>query len=354
MSLAQVLDETYRVAWGDLVYIKGNLPEVLVTSLVGPLLYLLAFGFGIGGSVSSDPDAYMAFIVPGIVALTTLSATFSTVSMKVLIQRLFYMSFDELLLCPVHISAIVLGKCMSGVVRGLLSCSLLMVVGHIISPEVSLEPLALLVVVAASLMFSLLGLLAGMVTNKTQRLNMFSSLVIVPMTFLCGTLFSVDSLPSVASWVVYALPLTHVSSLMRGIMLDTGIPLDSVLILAAYLVALFAVCWWMIKTNRCRFSHHFFRGAAAPTLRQVLRVRRQHYVRPSDGPSHGPVRPHGHARHRQVDPLRRAPRPRIRRGGRQGFHPGERPARRVRRGEGHLRGGPGRPQRCPGAPAGVR
>lgn len=251
MSILSIADETYRVAWGDLVYTKENIVEVLITSLVGPLLYLLAFGFGIGGSVSSDPESYMAFIVPGIVALTTLSATFSTVSMKILIQRLFYMSFDELLLCPVHISAIILGKCLSGVIRATLSCTVLMVVGHLISPAVSLDPTALLVIVFASLMFSMLGMLAGLLTNKTQKLNMFSALVIVPMTFLCGTLFNVESLPSVASAVVYALPLTHVSELMRGIMLDSGIPLDSVLIVVAYIVAFFTLCWWMIKTNRC-------------------------------------------------------------------------------------------------------
>lgn len=247
-----VLDETYRVAWGDLVYIKENLPEVLITSLVGPLLYLLAFGFGIGGSIAEDQDAYMAYIVPGIVALTTLSATFSTVSMKILVQRLFYMSFDELLLCPVHISAIVLGKCTSGVVRALISCSVLIVVGHLISPSVEIDPGAFLVVIFAALTFSLLGLLAGMLTNKSQRLNMFSALVIVPMTFLCGTLFNTDVLPSVASWVVYALPLTHVSNLMRGLMLYNDIPLDSIVILAAYFAGFFAICWWMIKTNRCR------------------------------------------------------------------------------------------------------
>lgn len=245
-----ILDETYRVAWGDLVYIKENPVEILVTSLVGPLLYLLAFGFGIGGSVADDPDAYMAYIVPGIVALTTLSATFSTVSMRILVQRLFYMSFDELLLCPIHISAIVLGKTLTGVIRGLLSCTVLILVGYAISPEVSLNPLAIAVVLFASLTFSLLGLLAGIVTNKTQKLNMFSALVIVPMTFLCGTLFDADSLPSAAAAVVYVLPLTAVSSLMRGIMLYGDIPLDSVAILAAYLIGLYVVCWWLIKTNR--------------------------------------------------------------------------------------------------------
>ena len=251
MNPLSILDETYRVAWGDLVYTKENIVEVLITSLVGPLLYLLAFGFGIGGSISEDPDAYMAFIVPGIVALTTLSATFSTVSMKILIQRLFYMSFDELLLCPVHISSVILGKTMSGVIRALISCTIIMVVGHLISPGVSIEPLAFVVVIVAGLTFSMFGLLAGMLTSKTQKLSLFTSIVIVPMTFLCGTLFNVSALPDAVAFAIYLLPLTHVSQLMRGIMLGTGIPLDSVAILIIYMVAFFAACYWMIKTNRC-------------------------------------------------------------------------------------------------------
>ncbi len=247
----QILDEAYRVAWGDLVYIKENLPEVLVSGLVGPLLYLLAFGFGLGGSMEGGSDGYLMFIIPGIIALTTLSATFSTVSMKILIQRLFYMSFDELLLCPVHISSIVLGKTVAGVVRALISCTVIMLVGHLISPEVSFEPLVLVAVVVSGFMFSCFGMLAGMLTNKTQKLTLFTSLVIVPMTFLCGTLFDVSALPGAASWVVYALPLTHVSEVMRGLMLDGGVPIDSVVILLAYTVAFFSACCWMIRTNRC-------------------------------------------------------------------------------------------------------
>ncbi len=275
MSVVSICRETYHVAWGDLVYIKENLPEVLITTLLGPLLYLLAFGFGIGGSVSSDPDAYIAYIVPGIVALTTLSSTFNSVSMKILVQRKFYMSFDELLLCPVHISSIIFGKTLAGVVRGMLSCVVIMLVGWLISPQVSLDPLTVVVIFFAALMFSILGLLAGMVTTKTQQLNLFSAVVIVPMTFLCGTLFDVDALPSVASWIVYALPLTHVSALVRGIMLDTGIPMDSVVILAVYLVAFFSICYWLIKTNRCRGGCRSLRPNGGPvTTRAAVRISR--------------------------------------------------------------------------------
>ncbi len=246
-----ILDESYRVAWGDLQYMKGNMIEVLLSSLVGPLLYLLAFGFGVGGTMQ-DPQSYVMYIVPGIIALTTLSATFSSTSMKILVQRLFYMSFDELLLCPIHISSIILGKTIQGMVRALISCTILLLVGWLLSPQVVISPWIFAVIIMGSMMFSLLGLLAGMLTNKTQNLALFSSIVIIPMTFLCGTLFDVNVLPDYIAYIIYALPLTHVSNLMRGIMLpDYTVGLDSIVIIFIYIAVMFGVCYYLIKNNKC-------------------------------------------------------------------------------------------------------
>jgi ABC-type multidrug transport system permease subunit len=252
MRPLEYLREVYSVAWGDLVYIKENLPEVLVTGLVGPLLYLLAFGYGVGGSMQGGGEEYVRFILPGIIALTTVACTFSSVSMRVLVQRLFYMSFDELLLCPVRVSSVILGKTLSGVVRSLISCTVLLIVGCIISPGIDPNPLIFLVIIAGGLMFSMFGLLAALVTNKTQHLTLITSIFIVPMTFLCGTLFKVSDLPDVVSWAVYVLPLTHISELSRGILLDEGIPLDSIVMVAIYLCLFFFLCYRRIATRRNR------------------------------------------------------------------------------------------------------
>ena len=214
-------------------------------------MYLLAFGFGVGGTMQ-DPQSYVMYIVPGIIALTTLSATFSSTSMKILVQRLFYMSFDELLLCPIHISSIILGKTIQGMVRALISCTILLLVGWLLSPQVVISPWIFAVIIMGSMMFSLLGLLAGMLTNKTQNLALFSSIVIIPMTFLCGTLFDVNVLPDYIAYIIYALPLTHVSNLMRGIMLpDYTVGLDSIAIIFIYIAVMFGVCYYLIKNNKC-------------------------------------------------------------------------------------------------------
>ena len=192
------------------------------------------------------------YIVPGIVALTTLSSTFSTVSMKILVQRMFYMSFDEMLLCPLHISSIILGKTVQGMLRALISCTILLIVGWLLSPQVVISPWIFVLIILAGLMFSLLGMLAGMLAKKTQSLSLFSSIVVIPMTFLCGTLFDSNTLPTAAAYVIYALPLTHVSTLMRGIMLpEYSVGIDSIIIMMAYIVVLYLVCYYMIKNNKC-------------------------------------------------------------------------------------------------------
>jgi ABC-type multidrug transport system permease subunit len=107
-------------------------------------------------------------------------------------------------------------------------------------------------IIAASTLFSLLGLLAGMLTNKTQMLTLFSSVVVVPMTFLCGTVFDSSVLPDAVAFIIYCLPLTHVSAVMRGLMLpDYSVGIDSIIILAIYIAVLYAICYYMIKNNKC-------------------------------------------------------------------------------------------------------
>ena len=196
-------------------------------------------------------QAYVVFIIPGIIALNTLSSTFSTISMRVFVQKRFYFSFDEMLLCPIHVSSVVIGKSLYGVARALISCTILLIVGKLIAPEVAITPWIFLIILASSFTFSLIGLLVGMKVKKTNSVSLISGTLIVPMTFLCGTLFDVSALPAWAGAAVYALPLTHVSALTRAVSLGGEIPLDSVAILIAYMAVFFFVCWYLIKTNRC-------------------------------------------------------------------------------------------------------
>jgi len=245
--------EVYYVAWGDMKFMKHNALNLLISSVMGPLLYLLAFGFGLGKGMGLEVDGvpYVAFIIPGIAALTTLSTPFSAVSTRLNIQRLYYRSLDETLMCPVGISAVVLGKSLHGVIRGLISSCIIFAIGMALA-QGYLHPTPLFVasIVLSCFTFSFLGVTAALLANTHQAMATFSNLVILPMTFLCGTFFSVDSLPAVSKTALYALPLTHSSVTLRAASLELDFPWASLAVLLVFCAAFFAVNVFLISKKR--------------------------------------------------------------------------------------------------------
>jgi ABC-2 type transport system permease protein len=94
-------------------------------------------------------------------------------------------------------------------------------------------------------LFATLGLVAAMVVSSHEGMSRFSTFVILPMTFLCGTFFRVEKYPDFIAYFVQILPLTHSAVSLRAIALNTGFPLVSMLVLTAYAVVLFALGLWV-------------------------------------------------------------------------------------------------------------
>lgn len=241
------LSEVYRVSYSDLCFLRRHIPETVISSMIGPLLYLIAFAYGMRAGDTESGVSYVAYAIPGIVAMTSMTAGFTSSAQKIMIQRLFHSSFDEMILCPMHTSSVVFGKAVVGMIRGLIGSCILIVIGSILTPELFLSPALVLSVLFSCIMFALLGVAAGLLARSSATLNLFNSLVILPMTFLCGTLFAVDALPDVVGYVVWALPLTHSSELIRSMALDWDVPWVSVAIMVVYLLAFYMLDWYIIR-----------------------------------------------------------------------------------------------------------
>ena len=236
-----VIADSVRVAWIDMRFIRRNIVTVLVTSLIAPLLYLVAFGYGLGRGMSVDGFDYVSFMIPGVISLTSLTSCFSTVATKVMIQRTYYQSFDELFLCSMSPSAMILGKAYAGMVRGLISCAVLYAIGLLLSPDIIISVLGILFILASSLTYGLLGVACGMLANSHLVLNLLNSLLILPMTFLCGTIFSLDAMPGIVGSAISLLLLTHTTDIIRSCLLGTEFPWVSLLVMLVYAVAFFLI-----------------------------------------------------------------------------------------------------------------
>lgn len=262
--------EMCRVAYGDLCFLRRHLPETVVSAMVGPLLYLVAFAYGMRSGDSEAGVSYVAYAIPGIVAMTSMTAGFTSTAQKIIIQRLFHTSFDELILSPMHTSSIVFGKAVIGMLRGLIGSAILLVLGLFLTPDLILGPGTVASLLLSCVMFSLLGVAAGLLARSSVSLNVFTSLVIMPMTFLCGTIFSVSALPLVIGDIVWALPLTHSSEVIRASALGWDIPWISVAVMFVYLIVFYAMDYTIIRRK-------FYRSPKGAVLlhEHILHARRQ-------------------------------------------------------------------------------
>ena len=245
--MLSTLQDIYSVLWPDLRFLRRNWPKTLLISLISPLLYLVAFGYGLGSSFYIDGYNYLTFVIPGIIALTVMTSSFNGAGMKLHVDRLFYKCFDECLMSPIGLFSIVIGKTLVGVVRGLISALPLIVVALVLSPLFSINLLFVLVLAVSLFTFSALGVLIALWAKSHSDINTFSSLVVLPMTFLSGTFFSLDQLPEALRVVLYVLPLTHSSLCLRAAAVGQPFPWLSFLALSGFGFAFILGCFVMLK-----------------------------------------------------------------------------------------------------------
>lgn len=186
----------------------------------------------------------MQFMVPGIIALTAMTASFKEASTRLIVDRLYIRSFDECLMAPVGLLSILMGKTLVGAVRGLISSLAFLIVASLIAPRFKIDALFLLALLLTCLVFSFLGVLIAFLAKSHQDLTTFSSLILLPMTFLGATFFSIQMVPTMLRMALYALPLTHSSLCLRASALGEPFPWLSLLALAAFTMT-FAFGGWM-------------------------------------------------------------------------------------------------------------
>ncbi|MBF2097845.1 MAG: ABC transporter permease [Gloeomargaritaceae cyanobacterium C42_A2020_066] len=212
--------DSLAVFWGEWLDLRVRLPQVAVAGLVSPLIYILAFGFGLGSSLPTPPlgDSYLAFILPGMVALSSMTISFGGTTFSLCGDRLFTKTFEEFLLLPVHPLSLYLGRVMAGVVRGLMTSGAVLVVGALFigRPWGFLNPLFLTLLLLNCLVFAGLGILVGLTVRSLEAVGLYNNFLIVPMSFLGGTFFDPATLPPMLKALVYVLPLTYTSIGLRA------------------------------------------------------------------------------------------------------------------------------------------
>lgn len=215
--------------------------------MITPLLYLVAFGLGLGRGISIEGISYLAFVVPGICAMSSMTNSYSWIATSISVGRLHFKTFDEYQISPVTAIDIMLGEILAGVVRGLFASSLILIAGAIFGAGFPKNPIFLVVWALNCLIFACFGVISGFWAKSHEDTATFSNFFIMPMAFFYGTFFPVDRLPYFIKAVLYFLPLTHASKALRASFLGQEVEIVSIGIMFAIFVISF---YWGVITIR--------------------------------------------------------------------------------------------------------
>lgn len=194
--------------------------QTVLSPLISTSLYFVVFGYTLSGRqtlVHGVP--YTHFIVPGLVFLGIANNAFLNSSSSLFITKIQGTVVDLLAapLGPIELLAGFIGGAMvRGLIVGLLTWAVAAVfVGFELAH--ALPTLGMLLLI--SFVFSMLGLLAGMWADKFEQINFFPTFVMLPLTFLGGVFYSVDSLPQPWQTVSLFNPMVYmVEGLRYGVL----------------------------------------------------------------------------------------------------------------------------------------
>jgi ABC-2 type transport system permease protein len=191
----------------------------LITSMTRPFLWLLAFGFGLRGSVRLPGMGgdFVSFLVPGIAAMTVLfSSMFAAIS--IVWEREFGF-LKELLVAPVPRSAIVAAKLLSASTTALIEAMLMLALSPLIGARFSVAgavaSLPLLAVFGMSV--NGLGITVAARMKSFEGFGSVVNFVIQPIFFLSGALYPITGLPRGLRAVVLVNPMSYVVDAVRGL-----------------------------------------------------------------------------------------------------------------------------------------
>jgi len=230
--------------------------RTLIQSILSPVistsLYFVVFGGAIGSRMSSiDGISYGAFIVPGLTMLSILNESVSNASFGIYMPKWAGTIF-ELLSAPISFWEIVIAYVGAAASKSIILGTLILATARMFVPFQIAHPFWMLTfLVLTSVAFSLFGFILGVWATGFEKLQVIPMMVLTPLTFLGGSFYSIDMLPSPWHEITLFNPIVYLISGFRWSFYgrsDIGIlvSLGSTLLFMALCLAGIA---WIFKTG---------------------------------------------------------------------------------------------------------
>ena len=231
-----------QVWYRNFLFFKKTFFVTLFWTVIEPLIYLGAFGFGFGRYVPPiEGLPFIDFYYPGLLCSTAMMVAYFEATYPNYTKLTHHKTYFSMLLTPLTDSMIVSGEILWAATKAMFG-----VVGVVVISAVfglfKIEILyALPILFLTSLAFACFGMIMISVAKSYDSFIYSTSGIIVPLSMLSGVYFSLNDVPSGFKYLAYLFPLAHATKSVRGI-IQTGFQQEyllNCLAIIAYAVVLY-------------------------------------------------------------------------------------------------------------------
>jgi lipooligosaccharide transport system permease protein len=219
------------------------------SSVLEPIVYLLAFGLGLGATVVDEIDGlpYVEFVGTGMVATAVIFSSALPAMFGTFVKHRFQNTYDAILAAPVDVEELVTAEMLwIGLRAGFYGCfPLLVSMAFGLDPEPGMLLVPLFCFTTA-LGFAAFGIAVAATVGKIDQFNYVTTLVITPLFLVAGTFFPIDGLPEGLQVAANANPLYHLVELVR----HAAFGFEATDLIRFTVLVAFAAVMWRIAVRR--------------------------------------------------------------------------------------------------------
>jgi len=226
---------------------KRTLGQSLLSPVLSTSLYFIVFGSVIGGYVENiDGISYGSYIVPGLLMLTLLTQSISNTSFGIFFPK-FNGTIYEILAAPISTFEIVLAFVGAGATKTLIVGVVIFITSTFFVEVYVQKPfLMIMLLILVAFTFALFGFLIGLMSSNFEQMSVVPTLVITPMVFLGGSLYSLEMLPPFWQTVTYFNPVVY---LINGLRYSFyGVSDFNIWISISSMIIFLAICVFAVST----------------------------------------------------------------------------------------------------------
>ncbi len=208
-----------------LVWRKLMIPS-LIANIAEPLMWLVAFGYGMGALVGDvvhqgESVRYLVFLASGSICMSAMNAATFEALYSAFSRMHVQKTWDGIMNAPIRLDDVLLAEMLWAAFKSLFSVTAILLVMLTLGISHSAKLLLVLpVLFAVGVMFSCIGLIFTALAKGYDFFTYYFTLFLTPMMFLSGVFFPREQLPGWVQWFSEWLPLTQAVSLIRPLFMD--------------------------------------------------------------------------------------------------------------------------------------